>query len=56
MSGDTQRDALERRRVREGLPEGGTWDFNLAHDEWMYQWREENGDICVWMRNKKVEK
>lgn len=53
---DTQRDALERRRVSEGLPEGGTWDLNLTHDEWMYQWREENGDTCVWMRNKRVEK
>lgn len=32
----TQEQALERRRVREGLPEGGTWNYILANDKWVY--------------------
>lgn len=33
---DTQKEALERRRVREGLPEGGAWHYLLAEDKWVY--------------------
>ena len=38
MRSDTQRDALEKLRVRLNLPEGGMWNYNLTHDRWMYQY------------------
>lgn len=35
---DTQREALEKLRQRLSLPEGGTWNYNLGEDRWMYQY------------------
>ena len=35
---DTQRQALEKLRQRLDLPAGGTWNYNLGEDRWMYSY------------------
>lgn len=35
---DGQKVSLETIRIRLGWPEGGVWDFDLARNQWRYQY------------------